>query len=320
VTAPAAGWFPDPSGPPARYRWWDGDGWTRYLTDDPSAPAPGPESAPVEPTGESGSDEAAPNLTVQSSRYPPGYERPYRPARAAQPRSPWRGVVFGVVLVIVIAMVGLAIVVVGRDGRELRFPEPAGAATGSGSTPSPNPSLLGEYDDLTRELTLPGMVVTMPDSPYVVAGGMSLPNVLVGGARASAVVQADVPPPVSGDWMAVEVAGGVVDGLAGKDVEETANNVFDAVVEGEFADVDVTIKNRKGTTYTEDYPVPVHILSARVYYDLKGVDSTFDRVGLLVAPRPDGGYNAWYQSRPNKADKSVEKALDDSINTLRVEE
>jgi len=40
-----AGWYADPSGRPATYRWWDGSVWTRWLTADPNGP--GPELADV---------------------------------------------------------------------------------------------------------------------------------------------------------------------------------------------------------------------------------------------------------------------------------
>lgn len=35
-----AGWYADPSGRAETYRWWDGNAWTRWLSDDANAPAP----------------------------------------------------------------------------------------------------------------------------------------------------------------------------------------------------------------------------------------------------------------------------------------
>lgn len=47
----AAGWYPDPADS-HRWRWWDGDAWTTWLTDDASsAPPPVPDPEPVKPHG-----------------------------------------------------------------------------------------------------------------------------------------------------------------------------------------------------------------------------------------------------------------------------
>jgi hypothetical protein len=42
TTAPAAGWYPDPTEPERHLRWWDGNVWTSYITD---VPQPEPEPA-----------------------------------------------------------------------------------------------------------------------------------------------------------------------------------------------------------------------------------------------------------------------------------
>lgn len=42
TTAPSPGWYPDPSEPERHLRWWDGGGWTSYVTDVPQ-PDPEPE-------------------------------------------------------------------------------------------------------------------------------------------------------------------------------------------------------------------------------------------------------------------------------------
>jgi hypothetical protein len=56
VSAPAAGWHPDPSGPGA-LRWWDGQRWTEHTQPLPApapaaAPAPAPAQREVAPEGE----------------------------------------------------------------------------------------------------------------------------------------------------------------------------------------------------------------------------------------------------------------------------
>jgi hypothetical protein len=43
TTAPAAGWYPDPTEPERLLRWWDGNAWSAYTTDVPQ-PEPEPET------------------------------------------------------------------------------------------------------------------------------------------------------------------------------------------------------------------------------------------------------------------------------------
>jgi hypothetical protein len=53
------GWYEDPSGRPATYRWWDGATWTRWLTLDPETPGPddGRLAASTDPGGATASAE-----------------------------------------------------------------------------------------------------------------------------------------------------------------------------------------------------------------------------------------------------------------------
>lgn len=41
-----AGWFPDPSGAPGQFRFWDGSAWTESVSPDPNAPFPTPGQHP----------------------------------------------------------------------------------------------------------------------------------------------------------------------------------------------------------------------------------------------------------------------------------
>ena len=49
MTLPPANWYPDPSGPPAQLRYWDGSAWTDNVV--PPAPAPPPRPVPTTPDG-----------------------------------------------------------------------------------------------------------------------------------------------------------------------------------------------------------------------------------------------------------------------------
>ena len=53
-----AGWYPDPSGVPQQFRFWDGQSWTAAVTMDPNAPFPG--SQPPGPQGGPGTQPLGP--------------------------------------------------------------------------------------------------------------------------------------------------------------------------------------------------------------------------------------------------------------------
>jgi hypothetical protein len=46
-----AGWYPDPSGQPGQYRYWDGSGWSAETAGHPSAPPPG-SGGPATPSSD----------------------------------------------------------------------------------------------------------------------------------------------------------------------------------------------------------------------------------------------------------------------------
>ena len=68
----AAGWYPDPSGQPGAFRYWDGDVWSETLADTPYGPPPGGVAPPPAPP--------APTQPIATSPPPPpppgGFDQP----------------------------------------------------------------------------------------------------------------------------------------------------------------------------------------------------------------------------------------------------
>lgn len=223
--------------------------------------------------------------------------------------------ILGVVGVLVLALAGLGIVVLQqRSESELLFP--ATGDTTAAASPTPTPAADGvEIDERTRELSIPGLSLTLPLEPYEeVRTGDPLSGLIVNGATNLTVVQEDYRP--NRDWAAELLVGQVDEAWVDKDVAATGDALFDRIVEFYYGDHDPTLKKRAANTYTEGYPYPIRIVSADVHFRIKGLDSDYDNVSLLVAPRPDGGFNAWFSRRPNNSDPEVRKALDASIATM----
>ena len=97
------GWYPDPAGAPGRYRWWDGQSWTREVRD-----------APV------------------------GLDDLFSGAGADRPRSPARVLGYGtLVIALVVVITGLATATGATFGRTTPLPMNATPRGASGSSPSP---------------------------------------------------------------------------------------------------------------------------------------------------------------------------------------
>ncbi|WP_275426267.1 DUF2510 domain-containing protein [Nocardioides daejeonensis] len=72
------GWYPDPSGQPNSFRFWDGQAWSQQTTDNPYAPPPGgwPPVQPPAPPQQQGIDPGATQMAPQPPAQP---EQPAQP-------------------------------------------------------------------------------------------------------------------------------------------------------------------------------------------------------------------------------------------------
>ncbi|QGN34128.1 DUF2510 domain-containing protein [Microlunatus sp. Gsoil 973] len=341
VTA-RAGWYPDPAGRPARYRWWDGSAWTRFLAADPAAPRPQPEdlesSAPAgtqdpadgasardisgagrhqatdpSPWQRAGAVVAAESQASRGSR-PPGYERPVRSGSSGS--FSLRPALLGIGAVVLVGLIVLAVAVFGRP-TPVGLQPPPPAADGSLPAPSPTAEPSAGYDPASRKFAFDGLEITLPAKPYVVRSTEF--NDLGGspGMTASAPVHEDYNGSGS-DWTAAFDVGSVPTEHAGKNIAETADKIIAWWQQNAFNDTVVTVKNAKRSTITKNLPRPARIVTADLHYKVDGVKSSYDRVSVLVAKGPSGEYVAFISSRPNDADARTKKALQDSIDTVHL--
>lgn len=81
------GWYPDPSGQPQSFRYWDGQTWSEQTTNNPYAPAPGDVAPPAaEPWGQQAAEQPQAEPWGQQAAEP----QPEQPADAwgQQPEQP----------------------------------------------------------------------------------------------------------------------------------------------------------------------------------------------------------------------------------------
>lgn len=96
-----AGWYPDPSGQPQTYRYWDGASWSQETTGDPYAPPPLPPR-PTSPPPPPGYGQVQPQPQPQPQPYggfPP----------APPPTSRRTGLAVGLVVGAVLLLAGLSV-------------------------------------------------------------------------------------------------------------------------------------------------------------------------------------------------------------------
>jgi hypothetical protein len=164
-----AGWYPDPSGIPGAFRWWDGATWTTAISASPSAPAP-LRAAPAGPSAPSAGQPGAGQPTADQptqpiAQQPPSQAGPGQPAHPGPDYEPanWQPVrpqpptsqpavvptvggmgaakiaaLFGGVLVLVLALGGSYLYV---NRHHDPTPPPPVAATTNAPTPPAGPQL-----------------------------------------------------------------------------------------------------------------------------------------------------------------------------------
>jgi Protein of unknown function (DUF2510) len=107
------GWYPDPAGPPGRYRYWDGSRWSGVTTDDPRRPAP----------AESGPNNSTPPQASEGT------------AASPPPQRRRLALIIGA-LVVVVTVAVVAAVALGDTRQLLGVPTPTPTATGLTGTSS----------------------------------------------------------------------------------------------------------------------------------------------------------------------------------------
>lgn len=103
-----SGWYPDPSGAPGRYRYWDGTRWSAETTDDPGSPPP---FAGADPSAD---------------------------GRSGRGRSSW--VAIAAVLIVIVVLAVLAVRAFSNRGQALADPDPPSSTVSGWDDSSPLPT------------------------------------------------------------------------------------------------------------------------------------------------------------------------------------
>ena len=270
-----AGWYADPSGRPDGFRWWDGDGWTRWLSRDAAAAEPGP---------------APPPAPIDS---PP-------PAEA----GPVTGTVkLPAAVAIVLAVVVLAVIAVGAIVSFSTDELPTGPAVAPPPA-GPAPTRIS-YEAATRKTAIEEMSYVAPAAPYVcqTAPAAQLPTFTTQLA-CHAAVHEDYQPS-GADWVSATGMGVLDQSQIKADVAATADQAFDIDRGPELPD------RRQGA---RPYDRPVRglapagqgiLITADLHYSVKNVPSRYDAIVVVVVKLESGAYAAWYGMRPNDTPKST---------------
>jgi hypothetical protein len=287
VTAPEPGWYADPAKSADTFRWWDGTGWTRWLSADAQAPDP---SATVEPA-----TAATPAEAVTSG---------------PQVRA-------SVAVAVVIGAVLLALVAVGAvtalTADRLR--------TGPAVDPvPPKPPAVVAYDAGSRAASVKELRAVLPGPPFTCQRPQTQIGLFSSAVVCNAVVHEDYDGK-GGRWYASQIFAVVdPDIVEPGDLAITADHLADGLATAYYAGVHVTVKKRELEKLVDIAPDgKAALLTLQFHYSAKGLASKYDRVVVGVFELADGDFGTWLARNPNDAPKKFRKLLDASASTVRAQ-
>ena len=209
------------------------------------------------------------------------------------------------VLLVAIVAVGAVVTASTRD-----LPE------GPAAAPALPPTATVSYDLDTRRARVGEVSVTMPAAPYECQSGQALTPTFSDAAVCNALVFADYQG--TEDWFAGLGFGLVSQDLqAGDDVKATTRNVFDSLQKQFYADEATTAKNFLYQELTDVPTTQAVALAGELHYDIEGLESTYDKVLIIVVKLDAGGYVAWFSARPDGAPQATVDVLNDVAQQLR---
>lgn len=343
MTSSEPGWNADPAGAAGTYRWWDGTGWTEWMTEDPNAEPPAAAEGVVggDAPGDQAPVEQGPSSASAPSTkdYPAGYEPKPKAATteeaassgtaantAAAPATGLRHALrgprlLGLIAVIVAVIVVIAVVVYGNrtppDPLALPTqPASSGKASVDPSLDSPAPSI-AKLDEKSGKITVGSFTASLPGKPYTYDS-----NVLNYPPMLSAGVLANAPVSVKYDgehtWFAALAIGELDPEVVAKgDAKKTADQVFAGLVSINFSDFTTTTGTISTKPVTLAGAQRAATASGRVSYQVAGLASHYDQVSVLVVQLKDGTWAGWMSSRPDNASSQVKKALQSSIDSIK---
>lgn len=277
MSAPEPGWYADP-GAPSRWRWWDGTAWTGWLTRDPQDPRPAA---------------AAPSL----------------PGPAAEP-----GVRLPLAVAVVVGALVLAMAAVGAvvSASAQRLPSGPAVAPPTPSTVTP----VVQYAPATRTASVAELRWVLPAAPYTcvtepAARRPAFDQLLLCSAPVHENYEG------SADWTASTGLGVVSPSLTVPgDPKATADKLFGSLRGQFFTGERTEVRELVAQRFEGAEPGRATAVSGEVHYDVAGLSSSHDRLVVLVVELADGGYGAWFSSRPDDTPASTLTVLDTSIASL----
>jgi hypothetical protein len=306
--AEEAGWYADPSGGLDRFRWWDGAGWTRWLSRDPTVGAPPAVAEPAVPRPTTPPQDPASAPVHQPDVGAVAVE----PADVADQTVKLPAAVAITLATIVLALIAVGAVVALSADRPLTGPSvdpPAGPKT---------PVVV--YDYVSRIAKVQELTFTAPGAPYSCTSYLE-PQPPVFASLASC----DVPVHPNGgqgvDWASVAGLGPLSPSMvAAGDLDATADRAFDGLLGQFYARDRPTITRREREPVTGIAPQGKAVqINARVNVRIKGLATHYDKILLVVFELKGGSYAAWFGLAPNDLPAATRAVLLTSLNTLKAQ-
>jgi Protein of unknown function (DUF2510) len=346
MTQQGPGWYPDPSGLPATFRWWDGRRWTEDITADPGSALTGGPTAGPSPETPAGAPAFHDPVPPPPGAPGPGYIPPTqrRDGTSEHPlevlsngdeaaedgrRRRLTGllVLIGIVAVLVGGGTYLALV---RDGDPSASPTPSAGADerpGQEDPPSGAPSDPGDDPEATPPVEGGGEaeITPTPEEPYEgprlrfeprprpwALDGQSATMFTAGRAQTQ-VTEARYNGTDS--WVAL-LSTGIVDPefFERSDLPGSAEQIADWFADTGFTGAEVDQTPRVGKRVTVDGR-PGYRLEQHLTYQIDGLKSTGESIWVIVVDLGSGSGNAggvFLASIPDtdaKLSADVEKAI-----------
>lgn len=281
--AEKAGWYPDPGERPDVYRWWTGQGWTKWLADSDDGPPP------------VGHDD--PRITAVV--VPRGDRQVSHTART-----------IAIALLLVLVVLGLAAAGGAAANRAITHPDWAPTPSNYTDTP-PMADATFTVDQETREVSFGDVSVTLPPGMYSEAG-------LYLGFDPVHITEQHVPQSGNDGWVAVTGLG-LYTGPVQVDSESYAIYLLGLIAEAFFGEnARAEIRNVQPSDLG-DLPADRTVgLTAELHVEVAGVDATFDWVEVIVIEVNQAQRAVWISAIPNNASDQVIANVAASRETLRV--
>jgi len=309
------GWFPDPSGQPGVFRWWDGQGWTQNVS--PGQPLQ-PQIAP---------QPVAPQSAAQPPGYVPGYAPGYSTGFAPGPMQPPKSsnkllvalvIVAGVVIVALV--VWLVFLLPGKPSEPAASTPTASDTAGQTSQPS---------ESATSQTMPPNCLPPTNSNSAPVTGsraeisGISYPLLMspwqcptTSTSAGYSVLMQVYAMPVTGTtgWNADVLVGNL---LNATDPQATAENMIPTAQQTMYGDFTVTVSDTTEQPMTIDGNAGWRV-DAHMNYQVPGVDATYDAYTAIVVPNPAGNLMYFEAVMPNTAPQAVKDQVTAAIAGIQV--